>query len=145
MGVRLNGFIESGIVRCGLSCAPLGGKSLLVLARVAVSEDLIQPPGTSMSFATNDVIEIEASQYRAVARVRNVMGGRMHVAFETGYVPWSDDPILVRRYGESAESAVDARILHASGPTAMIELLQVTPTNSSDRLVPVRDTMTDEA
>jgi len=98
-----------------------------------------------MPFANNDVIEIEASQYRAVARVRNVMGDRMHVAFETGYVPWNDDPVLVRRYGDGAETAVDARILHASGPTAMLELIEVTPTNSSDRLTAVRDTMTDEA
>lgn len=97
-----------------------------------------------MGFANNDVIEIEASQYRAVARVRNVMGDRMHVAFETGYVPWNDDPVLVRHYGDS-ENAVDARILHASGPTAMIELIELTPTNSNDRLAAVRDTMTDEA
>jgi len=98
-----------------------------------------------MPFVTNDVIEIEAAQYRAVARVRNVMGDRMHVAFEGGYIPWSDDPLLVRRAGEAAESSVDARIVHASGPTAMIELLEVAPTNGGDHLAAVRDTMTDEA
>lgn len=97
-----------------------------------------------MAFVNNDVIEIEASQYRAVARVRNVMGGRMHVAFETGYVPWNDDPVVIRRCGDP-ENAVDARILHASGPTAMLELIEVTPTNGNERLVAVRDTMTDEA
>ena len=97
-----------------------------------------------MTFVTNDVIEIETSQYRAVARVRNVMGDRIHVAFETGYIPWNDDPVIVRRFGEGVELAVDARILHASGPTAMIELFEVAPTNGSDRLAPLRDTMTDE-
>jgi hypothetical protein len=98
-----------------------------------------------MAFATNDVIEIEASQYRAVARVRNVMGDRIHVAFEGGYVPWSDEPILVRRHGDAVENATSARILHASGATAMIELVEVTPANSADRVVAFRDTMTDEA
>ncbi|MBX3209008.1 MAG: hypothetical protein KF764_28505 [Labilithrix sp.] len=98
-----------------------------------------------MSFTTNDVIEIEASQFRAVGRVRNVMGDRIHVALENGYLPWIDDPVLVRHAGDVAAPAVDARIVHASGPTAMIELLDVTPSaGSSDRLPPTRDTMTDE-
>lgn len=96
-----------------------------------------------MPFATNNVIEIEASHYHAVARVRNVMGDRIHVAFEAGYVPWSDAPVLVRRQG--TETAVGARILHASGPTATIELLDTTPTIGSDDLANVHDTMTDGA
>ncbi len=118
---------------------------LRVLARVPSSEELIERPGIRMSFAISDVIEIEASQYRAVGRVRNVMGDRMHVALETGYLPWIDDPALVRRFGDAVEKAVDARILHASGSTAMIELVEVMPSNSTDRLAPLRDTMTDEA
>lgn len=89
-----------------------------------------------MSFVTHDVIEIEASQYRAVARVRNVMEDRIHVAFETGYIPWTDDRVLVRRLGEAPETAVAGRILHASGQTAMIELGPMAHN--------ARDTVTDE-
>ncbi len=97
-----------------------------------------------MPFVTNDLIEIEASQFRAVARVRNVMGARLHVAFEAGYVPWSDETILVRRYGDPAENTLEARIIHVSGSTAMLELREVLPTISGDGNG-LRDTMTDES
>lgn len=98
-----------------------------------------------MPFAINEVIEIEASQFRAIARVRNVQGDRIHVALEQGYLPWIDDPVLVRRLGESPTIGVDARILQASGTTALLELLEVRASASSDRLPQIRDTTTDEA
>src|SRR5262245_11515748 len=96
-----------------------------------------------MPFTNNQIVEIASSQFRALARVRNIEGDRLHVAIERGgYLPWSDEPVLVRHLGDTA--GVDARILHAAGVTALIELLVVTPA-STDRLPNVRDTLTDEA
>jgi hypothetical protein len=99
-----------------------------------------------MSFTTNDVVEIETLQIRAFARVRNVDGDRIHVALERGgYLPWIDDPVLVRLAGDTSSPGIDARILHAGGVTALLELFEVAPAAaSSDRLPDPRDTMTDE-
>jgi hypothetical protein len=88
-----------------------------------------------MSFSTNDIVEIETSQYRAVARVRNVDGDRLHVALDPGgYLPWVDDPVLVRPAADPS-IVIDARILHAGGVTALIELIDIADAaGSTDRL-----------
>lgn len=97
-----------------------------------------------MSFAINEVIEIESSQFRVTARVRNVEGERLHVAIERGgYLPWTDEPVIVRRVGEAAPAGVDARVLHAAGTTALIELIVVVATSSEGPLATARDTLTE--
>jgi hypothetical protein len=88
-----------------------------------------------MSFSNNDLLEIETAQYRALARVRNIDGDRLHVALEQGaYLPWIDDPVLVRP-ASNPSIVIDARILHAGGVTALIELIDIVDAaNSTDRL-----------
>ena len=118
-------------------------------SREVVSRECIHYPVKHlpiMSFSTNDVVEIETSQYRAVARVRNVDGDRLHVALDPGgYLPWVDDPVLVRPAADPS-IVIDARILHAGGVTALIELIDIADAaNSTDRLPAVRESYTNEA
>jgi len=87
-------------------------------------------------FAINEIVEIECSQFRATARVRNVEGDRIHVALDSGYLPWTDDPVSVRRAGESPAANIDARIVHVSGTTALLEIIEISAAASSNQLLP---------
>ena len=79
-------------------------------------------------FGNGDLIEIDAAPYRARARVRGIDGVKIHIAFEQGgYLPWSDDVIRVRRCTDDASPSWDAKILHTSTATALIEVIGQTP------------------
>lgn len=97
-------------------------------------------------FGNNEVVEIETSQYRAIARVRNIQGDRIHVAVESGYLPWIDDPVNVRSANAPNSAGFDARIVHASGSTALIEILDEVESpavTSTARMPAMRDTKPD--
>jgi hypothetical protein len=89
-------------------------------------------------FGNGDLIEIDAAPYSAKARIRGIDskegGVKLHVAFEQGgYLPWSDDPIRVRRCADGGGPSFDARILHTSTATALIEILGQTPIDKLPR------------
>lgn len=98
-----------------------------------------------MSLSNNDVVEIETAQLRVLARVRNVQGERIYVAIERGgYLPWTDTLVLIRA-ATGTSPGVEARIVHASGSTALLELLPgpATAEGSAPQL-DARDKATDE-
>ncbi len=85
-------------------------------------------------FGNGDLIEIDAAPYRALARVRGIDGVKLHIAFEQGgYLPWIDDPIRIRRCTEEPGPSFDAKILHTSTATALIEVLGQTPVDKLPR------------
>ena len=89
-------------------------------------------------FGNGDLIEIDAAPYHAKARIRGITNEgalKLHVAFEQGgYLPWSDDTIRIRRCSDDSAPSFDARILHTSTATALIEVIGQTPVEKLGRL-----------
>ncbi|MDB5219384.1 MAG: hypothetical protein JWO86_7311 [Myxococcaceae bacterium] len=92
----------------------------------------VSPPTSATSaalyaFATGDLVEVFTDSVRALARVRESDGGRLHIAFEMGeYLPWVDTAVLIRHAAHAdvvAPRACSARILHAGTSTAMLQIL----------------------
>jgi len=79
------------------------------------------------SFANGDLVEIDVANVRAVARVRESSGeGRLHLALEVGeYLPWVDDAVLIRHFGNDPARSCTAKILHAGASTALLQILEM--------------------
>ncbi len=85
------------------------------------------PSAALYAFATGDRVEVFTDSVRALARVRESAGGRLHIAFEMGeYLPWVDAAVLIRHAAGSevvAPRACSARILHAGTSTALLQIV----------------------
>lgn len=79
------------------------------------------------SFGTGDLVEVDAANVRAVARVRESSSdGRLHIALEAGeYLPWIDDAVLIRHFGNDPTRSCTAKILHVGASTALLQILEV--------------------
>ncbi len=82
---------------------------------------------SSQSFGTGDLVEVETTNVRAVARVRESSGGgRLHLALEGGeYLPWVDDQVLIRHFGNDPTRSCTAKILHAGSSTALLQIIEM--------------------
>ncbi|MBX3191629.1 MAG: hypothetical protein KF819_31845 [Labilithrix sp.] len=75
------------------------------------------------SFATGDLVQIETDAIRAIARVRESAGGRLHIALETGeYLPWVDE-VRIRHFGDGPERSLVAKMLHGGTTTALLQIV----------------------
>lgn len=78
-----------------------------------------------------ELVEIDAANVVALARVRSIDCDRMHLALEQGgFVPWVEEAILVRRFGDASLSW-DARVTYSGASTVTLEMLGRTPARSS--------------
>jgi len=86
----------------------------------------------------NELVEIDAENILALARVRSVDSGRLYVALEQGmFLPWTDRTVRMRRCGD--DCVYDARIIHSGGSTATLQVLarvtnpEIPPPNDTER------------
>jgi hypothetical protein len=94
-------------------------------------------------FGTGDIVQIDADAIRAVARVRESSGGRLHIALEKGeYLPWVDANVQIRHFGEGPERSQVAKILHVGATTALLQLVEGIPVPASTPRAPF-DTIPD--
>lgn len=82
---------------------------------------------TPQSFAIGDLVEIDVANVRALARVRESSGdGRLHLALEVGqYLPWVDEVVLIRHFGNDPTRSCTAKILHAGATSALLQILEM--------------------
>ena len=82
---------------------------------------------TLQAFGIGDLVEIDAANVRALARVRESSGdGRLHLALEVGqYLPWVDDAVLIRHFGNDPTRSCTAKILHAGASSALLQILEM--------------------
>lgn len=79
---------------------------------------------TATDFTTGDLVMVDAGNIEAIARVRSSSGDRLHIALEQGaFLPWTGDPVTVRRCNDLNARSHAARIVHASGATATLEMI----------------------
>ncbi len=78
-------------------------------------------------FRNGDLVEVDASSFRAIARIRESgNGGRLHIAFEMGeYLPWIDGDVHIRHFGNDPSRSCVATIIHAGTSTALLEITKV--------------------
>lgn len=77
----------------------------------------------SVDLVIGDLVEIDAANLVAIARVRSIEGDRMHLALEQGgFVQWTDETVFVRRCG-GAGASWDARITYAGASTVTLEVV----------------------
>lgn len=83
--------------------------------------------GASHSFGTGDLVEVDTPNVRALARVRESSNdGRLHIALEVGeYLPWVDEPVLIRHFGNDPATSCAAKILHAGSSTALLQIIEM--------------------
>jgi hypothetical protein len=87
---------------------------------------------TTTDFTIGDLVMIDAGNIESLARVRSCAEGRVHIALEQGqFLPWTDDPVRVRRCNDLMARVRSARVVHASGVTATLELIP--EANDTDR------------
>ena len=79
------------------------------------------------SFGNGDLVEVDAANVRAIARVRESSGdGRLHLALEVGeYLPWVDGAVLIRHFGNDPTRSCTATILHAGASTALLQIVEM--------------------
>ena len=81
---------------------------------------------STQSFGIGDLVEVDTPNVRALARVRESSGGRLHVALEVGeYLPWVDDQVLIRHFGNDPLYSCTAKILHAGSSTALLQIIEM--------------------
>jgi hypothetical protein len=79
---------------------------------------------TTADFTIGDLVMVDAGNIESLARVRSTSGGRVHIALEQGaFLPWTEEPVTVRRCNDLTARTHPARILHASTATATLEML----------------------
>jgi len=77
-----------------------------------------------LDFSTGDLVLIDAGNVEAIARVRSSAPERLHVALEPGaFLPWTGDPVSIRRCNDIFARAHAAKIVHASTATATLEMI----------------------
>jgi hypothetical protein len=86
--------------------------------------------GITNPFGTGDRVEVDTSsslrapRVRALARVRESLSGRLHIAFEIGeYLPWIDGDVQIRHLGGDPTHSCTAKILHAGSTTALLQVI----------------------
>src|SRR5687768_2450987 len=74
---------------------------------------------------TGDVVEIDAANILAMARIRHVeASGRLYVALEPGmFLPWVPEVVRIRRCIDDV--TYDARLIHCAGVTATLDVLGI--------------------
>ncbi len=78
-----------------------------------------------------DLVEVDAANLVALARVRSIDGDRMHLALEQGgFVQWTDEVVRVRRHGDVADRSWDARVTYSGASTVTLDVLGPTPRRS---------------
>jgi hypothetical protein len=81
-------------------------------------------PMTTTDFTIGDLVMIDAGTIESLARVRSCSQERVHIALEQGqFLPWTDAPVSVRRCNDLMARAHAARVVHASGVTATLEII----------------------
>lgn len=86
-------------------------------------------------FANGDLVEVDTENVRALARIRRAEHSRIHIALEQGqYLPWVEEPVLLRRRGDAPERATIARIVHTSSSAATLEVIAGGARGPSDTL-----------
>jgi hypothetical protein len=79
---------------------------------------------TATDFTIGDLVMIDAGNIETLARVRSCSNDRVHIALEQGqFLPWTDDPVTMRRCNDLMARTHSARVVHASGATATLEML----------------------
>lgn len=77
-----------------------------------------------MDFSTGDLVMIDAGNVEAIARVRSSAPDRLHVALEPGaFLPWTGDPVSVRKCNDIGARAHAAKIVHANSAAATLEMI----------------------
>lgn len=79
---------------------------------------------TATDFTIGDLVMIDAGNIESLARVRSRTEERVHIALEQGqFLPWTDAPVSIRRCNDLMARAHSARVVHASGVTATLEMI----------------------
>lgn len=79
---------------------------------------------TAADFNTGDLVMVDAGNIEAIARVRSSQDDRIHIALEQGaFLPWTAEPVTVRRCNDLTARVHLARIVHASSATATLEMI----------------------
>jgi hypothetical protein len=79
---------------------------------------------TAADFTIGDLVMIDAGNIESLARVRSRTEERVHIALEQGqFLPWTDVPVTMRRCNDLMARVHSARVVHASGTTATLEMI----------------------
>lgn len=77
----------------------------------------------AVDLVVGDLVEVDAANIVALARVRSIDGDRLHLALEQGgFVPWVEEAIVVRRFGD-ADRGWEARVTYSGASTVTLEVL----------------------
>lgn len=79
---------------------------------------------TAPDFTIGDLVMVDAGNIESIARVRSCANERVHIALEQGqFLPWTDEPVSIRRCNDLMARTHAARVVHASGVTATLEMI----------------------
>jgi hypothetical protein len=78
----------------------------------------------TFEIGNGELVQVDAPNIVALGRVRAVDGDRVHVALEQGgFLPWIEDAVQLRRFGDGTDRAWDMRIVHCGTATATLEVI----------------------
>lgn len=81
-------------------------------------------PMTATDFTIGDLVMVDAGNIESIARVRSRTEDRVHIALEQGqFLPWTEEPVTIRRCNDLTARSHVARIVHASTATATLEMV----------------------
>ena len=79
---------------------------------------------TAPDFTIGDLVMVDTGNIESLARVRSCSDDRLHIALEQGhFLPWTEQPVTIRRCNDLMARAHSARIVHASNATATLEMI----------------------
>ena len=79
---------------------------------------------TATDFTIGDLVMVDAGNIESIARVRSCTNDRLHIALEQGqFLPWTGEPVTVRRCNDLTARTRSAKIIHASTATATLEMI----------------------
>lgn len=79
---------------------------------------------TTPDFTLGDLVMVDTGNLESIARVRSCADERLHIALEQGhFLPWTEEPVTVRRCNDMNARTHAARIVHASTATATLEMI----------------------
>jgi hypothetical protein len=71
-----------------------------------------------------DLVLVDTGNIESLARVRACDNVRIHIALEQGqFLPWTGEPVTVRRCNDLVARIHSAKVVHASGATATLEMI----------------------
>jgi hypothetical protein len=92
---------------------------------------------TTTDFTIGDLVMIDTGNIESLARVRDCADDRIHIALEQGhFLPWTGEPVTVRRCNDLMAQTHVARIVHASSVTATLEMVPEPNDTERDVLMP---------